>query len=436
METLESTITGAGEIQNQNKAIVRKFFAAVDNQDFGKLNELLADDFELKAQGLTQPWAKEDVFKDIRKYYTAFPDWKHSVEELVAEGEKVAVKVIQRGTHKASYEGIEPTGTEVAKPGIHILTITDGKIREWWGMEEELGFMLQLGMELKRKKGDMDTNSVENDLRSIEVNHKIAVDNKDIDGILQFYTADLINIPQGEPILYGREPIQNLLIDLFKTYDFHEDFRFVNIRNIGEHVAASYTFEQKMTPLTGGDTINRSGKGLCLLKRSESGNWQFEWNSYSYDNISEAGNVQTITTDIEKETAAVSERLNQWIRALENKDAEMLKDVICDDSGMVFFGTDLQERWVGRDEFITAQKEFFKATSDSRLEVYNKTIQISKSGTVAWTSCMMNWDIMAGEQPMHLEGLRGTFVFEKREGNWMIVQGHGSQPVSGQMVAY
>jgi uncharacterized protein (TIGR02246 family) len=152
--------------------------------------------------------------------------------------------------------------------------------------------------------------------------------------------------------------------------------------------------------------------------------------------VREAESGQTTAADIEKIKAIVSERIDQWFRAIEVKDAEMLRDVICDDPEMVFFGTDAQERWIGRDEFIAAQEEFFNATSESRMQIYNKTIQISKSGTVAWTSCMMDWDILAGEQPMHLEGLRGTFIFEKREENWMIVQGHGSQPVSGQMVAY
>ena len=284
METLESTITGTGEIKDQNKAIVREFFAAVDSQDFEKLNELLADDFVLKAPGLAQPWAKEDVFKNIMQYYTAFPDWTHSIEELIAEGDNVAVKLLQRGTHTAAYEGLKPSGKEVTKPGIHIITITDFKIREWLGIEEELGFMLQLGMELK-KKNDMDVNIIKNDLRSMEVNHKTAVDKKDIEGILQFYAEDLIHIPQEEPILYGRDLVRNLLVDLFNTYDFHEDFKFFDVRVIGEHIAASYTFEQRMTPLTGGDMIIHSGKGLCILKRSESGNWQFEWNSSSYNNI-------------------------------------------------------------------------------------------------------------------------------------------------------
>jgi uncharacterized protein (TIGR02246 family) len=270
----------------------------------------------------------------------------------------------------------------------------------------------------------------------MEVNHKTAVDKKDIEGILQFYAEDLINIPQGEPILYGREQLKNLLVDLFNTYDFHEDFKFVDIKAIGERVAASLTFEQKMTPLSGGDMINRTGKGLCILKRSELGNWQFEWNSYSYDDMSEAGNGQTTAADIEKEKAAVSTKLDQWFRAIDVKDAEMLEETICDDAEVVFFGTDAQERWIGRDDFMAAQKEFFKATSDSRMEIYNKTVQLSQSGAVAWASCMMNWDILSGDQPIHLEGLRLTCTFEKRDGRWVIVQGHASVPVSGQMIAY
>jgi ketosteroid isomerase-like protein len=154
------------------------------------------------------------------------------------------------------------------------------------------------------------------------------------------------------------------------------------------------------------------------------------------DIIREEDSSNPIVADFEKERAAVSERIDQWFRAIDLKDAEMLEEVICDDPGMLFFGTDVQERWIGRDDFIAAQKDFFIATSNSRIDIYNKTIQISNSGTVAWTSCMMDWDIMAGEQPIHLEGLRLTSVFEKREGKWVLVQGHGSQPVSGQMVAY
>jgi uncharacterized protein (TIGR02246 family) len=142
------------------------------------------------------------------------------------------------------------------------------------------------------------------------------------------------------------------------------------------------------------------------------------------------------TVDIEKEKTAVSEKLNEWINALQDEDADMLEDLMCDDPDMVSFGTDAQERWIGKDDFIAAQKKFFEATSESKIEIYNTTIKLSESGMAAWTSCMMNWDIISGDQPMHLEGLRLTAVFEKRNNNWEIVQVHGSVPVSGQMIEY
>lgn len=142
------------------------------------------------------------------------------------------------------------------------------------------------------------------------------------------------------------------------------------------------------------------------------------------------------TVDLEKEKTAVLERSNQWIYAIQNEDAEMLENIMCDDPEMVFFGTDTQERWIGKDDFMAAQKKFFESTSKSKIEIYNTTIKLSRSGTVAWTSSMLNWDILSGEQPMHLEGLRMTFVFEKRNNNWVAVQGHGSVPVSGQMIKY
>ena len=137
-------------------------------------------------------------------------------------------------------------------------------------------------------KTTLDLKVVEIELVSLESNHRIAIDSKDIAGVLQYYSTDLITIPQGEPIIYGRDWITNTMNDLFKTYDFHEDFKFNDIRIIGDHVAASYTFKQQMKPLAGGAEMTQTGKGMCILKRSEKGIWQFEWNAHSYDSAPES----------------------------------------------------------------------------------------------------------------------------------------------------
>ena len=68
---------------------------------------------------------------------------------MVAEGDKVVVKLTQFGTHKAMYKGIEPTNKYVTVPATHIMMIVNGKVKDWWALEDNLGLMTQLGMELK-----------------------------------------------------------------------------------------------------------------------------------------------------------------------------------------------------------------------------------------------------------------------------------------------
>jgi len=138
--------------EEQNKQLVRDFFAAIDRQDFPKLKELLADDFALSDPGSPVSLNAENLFSGIKDHYTAFPDWHHVIEDVIGEGDKVAVRLIQYGTHKAEYMGIPATGNQVHMAASHIGKIVDGKIKEWLAVEDYLGLMQQLGMELKPKE--------------------------------------------------------------------------------------------------------------------------------------------------------------------------------------------------------------------------------------------------------------------------------------------
>ena len=116
-------------------------------------------------------------------------------------------------------------------------------------------------------KLQLDPIQVEKELRAFETTHREAIDSKDIDGILKCYSTDLITISPDEPILYGKDWIRTLVTDLYKTYDFHEDFKLIDIRIIEEHVVASYSFSQQMTLLTGGEPTVQTGKGMCILNQ-------------------------------------------------------------------------------------------------------------------------------------------------------------------------
>jgi steroid delta-isomerase-like uncharacterized protein len=139
-------------ILEHNKEIVREVISALDKNDFDKLSELFSHDFGLKVPGLEIPLKKEDVFQVIKKNYASFPDWTHNMEDMIAEGDKVAVKLMQIGTHKEQYEGISATGKKITNPAILIITIVDGQVKYLWGIEDSLGMMQQLGMELQMKE--------------------------------------------------------------------------------------------------------------------------------------------------------------------------------------------------------------------------------------------------------------------------------------------
>jgi steroid delta-isomerase-like uncharacterized protein len=142
------------EIEEQNKKVARELFALIDKGDFNGLNGLLADDFALDAPGLPEPLRKDVLFQLIKTHYTAFPDWIHVIEDVIADGDKVAVKLTKNGTHKAEYEGIPATGIKATLPAMHLITIVEGKIKQCFAVEDYLGLYMQLGMELKPKEAE------------------------------------------------------------------------------------------------------------------------------------------------------------------------------------------------------------------------------------------------------------------------------------------
>jgi len=132
-----------------NKEIVRGFVndLLVEGQ-WDRVDEYVAEDYV----GHTVA-APEDIRgrEECREFYSgvkeAFPDMDVTIEELIAEGDKVVQRSRQTGTHEGEFMGIEPTGNSFDTPGIVIYRIQDGKIVEDWVHSDMMGMMKQLGLE-------------------------------------------------------------------------------------------------------------------------------------------------------------------------------------------------------------------------------------------------------------------------------------------------
>ncbi len=88
----------------------------------------------------------KDYKQDNSKFFNAFPDAHLTIDDMVAEGDKVVIRWTLTGTHKGEYMGIPPTNKKVKVWGISIDRVAGGKFVETWERIDDLGFMQQLGL--------------------------------------------------------------------------------------------------------------------------------------------------------------------------------------------------------------------------------------------------------------------------------------------------
>ena len=139
-------------VEEQNSALVKRLTEELNKGNAEIVKELYAPEVKsFSPSGSTAPASQNDDYELTKAYFNAFPDLNQTIEEIVASGDKVTVRFIVRGTHKGDFQGIPATGSRMELSGIVIFRIKDGKIVEERQDVDSLGFMTQLGMELKPK---------------------------------------------------------------------------------------------------------------------------------------------------------------------------------------------------------------------------------------------------------------------------------------------
>ena len=133
----------------QNKTIIRRFFEEVHNSGkIDRLDELMVADYVNHDPSLPPELRHgRDAHRQLVLVFRgAFPDARGTIEDMIAEGDKVAARGTFRGTHRGELMGIPPTGKQVAFTWVHIYRIADGKLVEQWSVFDQMGLMQQLGM--------------------------------------------------------------------------------------------------------------------------------------------------------------------------------------------------------------------------------------------------------------------------------------------------
>ena len=130
----------------QNKAVARRFFEALEANDQAALKELLAPDLVAHHSGMPGALTREAVLQGISMFKAAFSEQQYTIEDQIAEGDKVANLTTWRATQTGEFQHLPPTGERVTVSGISIERINNGKIVERWLNMDQMGLMQQLGL--------------------------------------------------------------------------------------------------------------------------------------------------------------------------------------------------------------------------------------------------------------------------------------------------
>jgi len=128
----------------QDKGLIRRLYGeGLGQGNMELVRSLVAPNFVNHSNGLTGPEGFIATVLPLRK---AFPDIRYTIDDLVAEDGRVAVRLTVEGTHRAPFAGIEATGKPVTQHAIVIYRCAEGKLAESWIQVDRLAMLEQLGV--------------------------------------------------------------------------------------------------------------------------------------------------------------------------------------------------------------------------------------------------------------------------------------------------
>lgn len=141
----------AESLKASNIELAKQFYKYLDAVNLDSLRTMFTSDTKIFYES-GSPISFADMEPLIKTFYTSFPDYKHEIQDFIAADDKVVAKLSYSGTFAKKFMDIKPNGAKFSYKGIHIFQFANNKVSNFWGVEDELGMMTQLGMELRPKK--------------------------------------------------------------------------------------------------------------------------------------------------------------------------------------------------------------------------------------------------------------------------------------------
>jgi steroid delta-isomerase-like uncharacterized protein len=133
------------DLVETNTGLVKRFIEeGLNKGNLSEVDELLAQDYVDHSLPTGAPQGREGYKASVNMFRSAFPDIQYTLDQILAEGDRLAVRLTGRGTHQGQFLGLPPAGKQVTFAGMTFLRFRDGKVIERWDITDIPGLMQQL----------------------------------------------------------------------------------------------------------------------------------------------------------------------------------------------------------------------------------------------------------------------------------------------------
>jgi predicted ester cyclase len=128
------------------KMIERIPLEVLNNGNFGLLDELVSTDYVDRSPQPGVPPTREGFKQSVTALKKAFPDLHYTIDDSIESGDRIVHRLTASGTMKGDFMGIPATGKRATWTEIHIGRVANGRLTEHWGLVDQLGMLVQLGV--------------------------------------------------------------------------------------------------------------------------------------------------------------------------------------------------------------------------------------------------------------------------------------------------
>lgn len=129
------------------KKLIEEYYQKMDSVkgDYSQMKEIFNDGMTFHFPGIPTPMSVDEFQGPAQGIYAGFPDFTHTIEDIIIEGNKAACRVNITGTHNGEFQGIPATNKSIAIGAITIFRIENNRLSEHWISVDLLGIMAQIG---------------------------------------------------------------------------------------------------------------------------------------------------------------------------------------------------------------------------------------------------------------------------------------------------